>query len=133
MSYAFFDRSVITNTVQLFVLLFKSKVIFVSVGKFICKTNNIPIVGYFLRPILVQSHRATSQLIDAHARCYSGQINEYVNFRCIPAFTEKSTRSNQTLCQSLLEEFGNHERVVSRNPILSSADYDVVGLFMTRP
>ena len=55
MSYAFFDGAIITDTVQLLVLLFKTSVIFESVCEFFSQTNDVPIVGDFFRPILVES------------------------------------------------------------------------------
>ena len=59
--------------------LFKSSIVLEPVCKFVSKTNYVPIVGNFFWPIFVQSHGATTKLIDAHASCYGGQINENVD------------------------------------------------------
>ena len=75
----FLDGTVITNPVQLLVLLFEALIIIKTFGKLFSNANNIPIISNFVFPFLIQTNRASTELIDAHAGCHRGHVDQDID------------------------------------------------------
>ena len=85
---SFLDGTIITYAIQLLVLLFEALIIVKSFCELISNAHNIPVIGDFFLPLLVQTDRAPTKLIDAHTGCHSGHVNQDIDARSIPTFAE---------------------------------------------
>ena len=63
------NSSVITNTVQLLVFFLEAFIIIKTFGKFFCYADDVPIVGYFLRPQFVDTDGTTTKLVNTYTGC----------------------------------------------------------------
>ena len=72
------------------------------------KADDVPIVGYLFGPQLIQTHRSSSQLVDAHAGGDRGQVDQDIDARSIPTLAEKTPGADKATGQTFLEKFRHH-------------------------
>ncbi len=90
------DEATIINSIELRVFFLESFEVAHSLVS-IAKTNDIIDVCYLLRIARVKSDCATMNLVYTHIGTDSREINEGIDRRAIPSFTEDSTSSDDKL------------------------------------
>lgn len=69
----------------------------------IAKTDDVIDVCYLLRIFFIEAYCSTMDLIDTHVCTHSRKIDESIDCRAIPSFTEDSTSSDDKFGFSLGE------------------------------
>ena len=101
-------------------LLLESVIVIEPLAELLCQADDVPVVCDLLRPFFVQPEGSSPQLVDAHACCHRGQVNQDVDSAGIPTLSKQTSSPDDALGDAFLEEFGNHHRVISRLPMLTT-------------
>ena len=87
-TYSLLDGTVVAHAVELLMLLFEALIIIKSFGELVGNTHNVPIIGDFFLPFLVQANRAPTELINAHTGCHGGHVHQDIDARSVPTFAK---------------------------------------------